>query len=306
MKDIGVVKIHCISELLSPLTHMSGTSGNEALINRENIVDENGVIKSIPVISGNSIRHRMVREPASQYLVNQLELKGKLSIDQANFMFFGGTLKESSLVDNMKVIAELYELFPLYRLLGGSLKNQIVSGSLISLRGMLMCEENRSTINNLLPEGYMIDLKLKSSDHYINDYQYTRGDIRNHKDCDKILEEKKEEEHDKKKKEKTNLMIYNGQTVVTGSIFYHGFILNSVSRKEVGALVHALNQWQETTGNLGGQGRIGHGKIKLNIIIEDSQDFITAQDIPDCIAEYIKHVGENKEKCSEFLNKVFK
>jgi len=299
MKDIGTIKIHCISKSISPLTHMMETAGNESIINKEKIF-YNGNIKSIPVISGNALRHKMIRESGSIYLVNQLELNGKLSIDQANYMFYGGALTESSISENMKVLAGLKELFPLFRLLGGSLRNQIIAGSLIVQRGILICEENKEILNLSLPEKYKMPKEfLKSSEDFIKKYQYTRSDIQKNKDATKIL-------NSDEKKQDTNLMIYSGQCIIPGSLFYHGFILNGISRLEVGALFHSINEWKMSGGVIGGYSRIGHGKINTQFIVEDTKDFIGINDIDNCVLEYINHVHENKEKCVEWLNDNFK
>ena len=87
---------------------------------------------------------------------------------------------------------------------------------------------------------------------------------------------------------------------------YHGFILDGISRKEVGALFLALEKWQESGSFIGGYSRIGHGKLHLNVIVEDSKDFISNNDIDLCIDEYIEHVISYKDKCVEWLNKNFK
>ncbi|MGD8707069.1 MAG: hypothetical protein PVI88_00110 [Nitrosopumilaceae archaeon] len=301
-KDIGTVKVHCVSETLSPLTHMMETAGNESIINREKVI-HNGMEKWIPVLSGNSIRHKLIRDSGMHYLLNACSMRKKIDIKQANFLFYGGGLTESSNSEKMKEIAEMYELFPLVRLLGASLPWQIVAGSLIVFRGKLICEENKHFIYELLPEKFDIDLncQLKSSEDFIHAYQYTRGDITRHKDVVEIVSQD-ELASDKK----TGLMIYNGQCIITGSLFYHGFILNRISRKEVGAFFLSLETWQESGAFLGGYSRIGHGKLKLNVMIEDSKDFISASDIDDCIDEYINHVEVNKAKCIEWLDKNFK
>jgi len=297
MKDIGTVKIHCITEALSPITHMMETAGNESIINKEKVLHNNS-IKSIPVLSGNALRHKLVRESGSFDLIEKLGLLGKLTIDQANYMLYGGSLSESSITENMKNIAELKEYFPLYRLLGGSLKNQIIAGSLIVKRGILICEENKNIINSLLPTDYKIETDLKSSEEFIKNYQYTRSDIQKNKDAEQILKEQKDE--------KTNLMIYNGQCLIPGSMFLHGFVLDNVSKLEIGALFTALNKWKNSGSVIGGYSRIGHGEVKLNLIIEDTKNFIKKEDIIDCIQDYNTHIEENKENCIEWLNKNFK
>lgn len=299
MKQIGTVKIHCISEAMSPITHMMGTAGNEAIINREQILHEN-IVKKIPVLSGNALRHKLVREPGVLYLVKQLDLYGELSIDQANYLFNGGSLTESSSNENMKTIAKMQTLFPLLRLLGGSLRNQVIGGSLFVQRGLLICEENIKTIGKHLPSDYHIpDNKLYSAEHFVSNYQYTRGDADKRKDAAEIIK-------DHKAKEKSNLMIYNGQSIIPGSLFYHGFTLYNVSPLEIGALLHALQIWQNTDGVIGGSARIGHGKLKTSFFTEDWITFFGETiDHAMLVQNYITHVEQNKKECVEWLNDTF-
>lgn len=295
MKDIGTIKIHCISEVLSPLTHMMGIAGNEAIINREKILYKEQ-IRDIPVISGNSLRHKIIRRPGAFYLIENLNLKGKLNADQANFLFTGGSLTESTTTEDMRKISNMQSFFPLFRLLGGSLRNQIIAGSLVTLRGILICEENRSILKSSLPENFNVFEKtLKSSEDFISKYQYTRGDAQKH--CENLEE----------KQEKSNLMIYNGQAVLPGALFYHGFILDKISKLEVGALFNSISIWQENGGFLGGMSRVGHGKIKMSIIIDSEPGFYDNEiDINEEIENYKNHVNNNIDNCIEWLNNCFK
>ena len=295
MKEIGTVKIHCVSEALSIITHMMGVKGNEALINRENILHD-GCIKSVPVLSGNALRHKMIREPGALHLVDALGLRGQLTIDQANFLFTGGSLSESSVTDNLKRIADMQSLFPLLRLLGGSLRNQVIGGSLFVLRGTIICEETRSIVQSSLPEGYLLpEEMLRSCEEFIRPYQYTRGSAEKRPDSAELIKE-----HDAPID--SNLMIYAGESVIPGAIFYHGFVCYNVSRLEIGALLHAFESWQNLGGVVGGYGRIGHGKLKTTLIIEPVIDFFGNDiDIEKSIEDYKDHVKTNASACVIWL-----
>lgn len=299
MQQIGITKIHAISEAMSPISHMMKTSGNEALLHRE-WVSANGRECLIPVISGNALRHACVREPGADYLIEQLGLTGECTIDVANYLDNGGSLTESSTNDNLRKIAELQELFPLSRLLGGCLRNQIISGSLIVHRGYVICEENKHRLNHFLPKAYRLtDSTLKSAECFVSMHQYTRGDAKNRKD---LIKSKKADNE----KDKTNLMIYSGQNLIAGTLFYHGFILRNTSPIEVGALIHSLNQWQASGGVIGGMKRIGHGCLKTDIIVENEKDFF-GQDvnIGDCVNMYIDHVSKKKTEMKDWLFNTF-
>jgi hypothetical protein len=300
MKQIGTCKIHLLSKAVSPITHMMGVSGNESIINREKILHDN-IVKDIPVLSGNALRHRMIREPGAMELVEKCGLMGKLSIEQANYLFTGGSLTESSTTDNIKIIAEMQEAIPLYRLLGGSLKNQVIGGSLFVSRGLLVCEENKKTIKKLssydLPEDTLL-----SSQHFVGSYQYTRGDAGKMKDASKIMRGITEEDL----KVSSNLMIYNGQSIIPGSLFYHNLVLYNVSPIEVGAALHCLDLWQNNGGTVGGSARIGHGKLKTDYWVEGLEDwFGTEYSIEQVKADYIQSIENNKEKIKKWLFEAF-
>jgi hypothetical protein len=300
MNTVKTCKIHCLSEALSPITHMMGVSGNESIINRESVL-YNGVIRQIPVLSGNALRHKMIREPGALHLVKACDLEGKLNIDQANYLFNGGSLTESSTTptENLRRIAEMQELLPLIRLLGGSLTNQVVGGSLIVERGILVCEENRENIRKMLPTDFELPKqRLRSSEDFIDQYQYTRGDAQRRNDAALLLEEKGSDE--------TNLMIYSGQSVVPGAVFYHGFILQNVSPLEIGALLNALNGWESLGGTIGGSARIGHGRLQTRFWMELGEDLHgSGLDTGELVAAYRGHCEASKEKIVDWLMSAF-
>jgi hypothetical protein len=273
-----------------------GTSGNEAIINRESVLFD-GSVRQVPVLSGNAIRHRMIREPGALHLIKTCELEGKLNLDQANFLFNGGNLTESSPTENIAKIGEMQELIPLIRLLGGSLRNQVIGGSLIAGRGILVCEENRETIEKMLPDNFELpEIRLRSCEDFIDQYQYTRGDARKRKDANLIVDEVDSDG--------TNLMIYSGQSVITGAMFYHQFILQNVSTLEIGALLNSLYEWDEAGATIGGSARIGHGKLQTYFLIE--VDLGNKKKEPkELITAYKKHCEKNKEKISDWLLNTF-
>ncbi len=285
--------LHLIIETLSPLTHMMGVNGNEALINREAIIYD-GKICHVPAISGNALRHRLIRENGAYYIIGACNLAGKMNIDQLNYLFNGGSLVESSVSTNIKRIAEMQEVLPLYRLLGGCLRNQIVAGSLHMGRGMLVCRENVERINKLIPEEFCVDKNIFPAERYVDQYQYTRGDAEKMKDIDFFAAI--DELNTGEEKGKSNLMIFNGQSIVTGAMFYCEIVLQNVSDLELGAALHCLNRWN---GFIGGQGSRGHGKCKGYLLGIDPVESLRL------IGEYTAHVQSNKDKIIKWLFESF-
>lgn len=268
------------------MTHMKGVEGNEALIAREPVDTLVGK-RWVPYLSANAIRHRCAREPGSLWLIDQIGMKGKLSLKQLNFMLHGGNLTDSTGREDTGRIAEMQTLFPLLRLMGGALPDQILKGSLQAMRGLLVCEENRPHFR--FPDGFTLPSEsLKPAENYVEDYQYTRGDAA-----------KSPEWYDESTRDpeaKSNLMIFAGQQVIRGAVFSHGFQIPHGSRLEYGCLLHAISLWQLQGGTVGGMASKGHGRLSTSILGE--ADFTA-------IAEYEEHVKANAEACRAWLDKVF-
>jgi hypothetical protein len=172
-------KIHCLSTAVSPITHGRGSEGNETVIARRPIVTPTGV-RWVPVLSGNAMRHKAVREPGARFLVERWGLEGKLSMRQLNFLFHGGTLSESTARQDPASIARLHRLFPLLRLIGGSLPDAILPGSLHVLEGVLCCRETypilRSIAAGIGAAGMDVPANLRPAETFVDSMQYVRMD----------------------------------------------------------------------------------------------------------------------------------
>lgn len=270
------------------MTHMKGVEGNEALIARQPVDTPSGK-RLVPYLSGNALRHRMVREPGGLWLIDRLGLKGKLSLKQLNFLIHGGNLTDSTGREDTARIADMQRLLPLLRLLGGALPDQILKGSLLMWQGSLVCEENRERLP--LPDGFDWPTQtLKPSEHFVEGYQYTRGDGA-----------KRPEWYDEATRDpeaKSNLMIFSGQQVIPGAVFLHGFDIPHGSTLELGCLMHAIALWQAEGGSVGGMASKGHGRLVTSQLGGD--------DPAEAIAAYIAHVDANAEACRAWLEKVFR
>lgn len=298
MKQIGTCKIHFLSEAVAPVTHMGGVSGNEAVLNREKVVHGNKVA-DVPVLSGNALRHKLIREPGAMHLVDVCGLRGELNIDQANFMFTGGSLTESATSDNIPLISEMQSVSPLFRLLGGSLRNQVVGGSLYVSRGILACEENRTTIEKMCPVALDGLDNMLPAQSFVSSRQYTRGDAAHMKDADEIIDDIEDAKD-------SNLMIYSGESVIQGAVFYHNMTLYNVSSLEAGAALNAVHRWYNSGSTIGGSARIGHGELDTVIMSDGLVDwFGSLKDPAELVADYCKHAEENADAFKLWLNKAF-
>ncbi len=301
--------LHLLSEALSILSHSSGVQGNESIVARESVLYGDRVVK-VPFLSGNAIRHRCIREPGAHWLVEQIGLYGKLTIDQANYLFNGGSLTESSVSDNLGTIAKMQSLFPLMRLLGGSLRNQVIGGSLFVGRGLLVCQENKGRIAKHLPPEFLAGVgDLRSAETFLTGYQYTRADPRGEADAGTMIANGTIEGDMfsvPKEEPSTTRMIYAGQGIVPGAVFYHQLVCENVSLVELGALYWSLEQWAKKGGTIGGMARVGHGKLKTAVLLEDAESFFGDKFEPaDLVALYLQHVDAHKDECRDWLNSTF-
>lgn len=276
------ITIQCLSEAVSFITHMSGTVGNEAIVAREPVHTSRGLML-VPFLSGNAMRHRAVREPGAMWLIDRYGLRGSLSLQQLNFLLHGGNLMQSNAHENTRRIAEMHRCWPLLRLCGGSLPDQILSGSLHVWRGTLVCEENRDSLSKTI--GHLPEQRLLSFEQFTSGYQYTRGDAKKRG----IVAETEDDS--------TNLMIYSGQAVTRGAVFHHGFVLNHASDLELGCLLLSLRLWQSQGGTIGGNARLGHGRLQLTIISDLDQDTLVDQ--------YVQHVDSVKADSIQWLQDAF-
>lgn len=283
-------QIQALSEALSPISHMRGVEGNEGIVAREPVVTPSGV-RYVAHLSGNAIRHRAIREPGAMFLIDEWNLAGKLSMSQLNFLLHGGNLTEGGGRENTAKIADMERLFPLVRILGGSLPSQILAGSLIAWRGTLVCEENRQRIGRLVPDGWFIPNRLRPAESFIDSTQYTRGDAG--KTASSLV-------RDGGAEISSNLMIFSGQCVLAGAIFLHGFVLQNVSDLELGALLLALRLWQGRGGTVGGQSARGHGRLKTSLSIAPD-----GVDEDAVVSAYVAHVRAVKDEAIAFLNTCF-
>jgi len=287
------VRIICYSETVSPITHMAGVVGNEAIIKREQLASGQWV----PSITGNALRHRCVRETGARYLVDALGLSGELSLPQLAFLFNGGSLTESTGREDTKKIADLQRLFPLLRLLGGSLPDQILSGTLIATSGLLVCEENRSRLSGLLPDEWSLPVdRLRDAEAMVGTYQYVRGVPT--KTCPDLV--RGEDELDARgagKDGKSQQMIFSGQCVNPGAAFVHGFLAPSSTALDIGCLLHSLALWQQAGGTVGGSAAKGHGRLSTYVHCD--------QPIYGCVERYQEHVEQCKQECVDWLTAAF-
>lgn len=267
--------IHLLLTAAEPITHMMGIRGNVAVLNRETVLCDEKPPVSVPVLSGNALRHALMREPAANILIDDLGIRSNVSFALADMLYHGGALTGGKTL-NGEGIRDFCKSIPFIRLFGGSFPGNIIAGILHVGRAILVCDETREAIRRL--SGFDIGDNAPSCEDCIGEYQYTRG-------CEDV------DEDDRR-------MIYTGECVLRGSRFYSRVYLEDcASRLEVGCLFAALRAADHV---IGGSGRCGHGLLDIRYACDYSADYIDA-----CIDEYRRNTRENAAGVTDMLNELF-
>ena len=93
-------------------------------------------------------------------------------------------------------------------------------------------------------------------------------------------------------------MIYEGETVIAGSKFYHNFIIDSDNTRLLGCLLHAM---RNSNHSVGGMGRIGHGELS----IQWASEGVTMEQENDLISDYERFTKESAPVVKDALNDIF-
>lgn len=243
--------IHIISTALSPITHMHGTAGNVALLQREAVIDAFGKVCSVPCLSGNALRHALVRVPAARFMCETVGMQ-PMCYQLADLLFHGGRLTKANPL-TASGTKDLLKCVPFLALLGGALPGQILQGCLKVSRGLLICKEAADIIERR--SGVRIS-GVGGAESYVGSYLYTRGAEENNPEAI------------------ADRMIYEGECVRAGAKFYHTITVESDEPLVIGCLLKALT---DASKDIGGMGRIGHGELHLEWFcdeIDDAQHYI--------------------------------
>lgn len=276
--------IDLMLEAVSPITHMSGTEGNEAVLMREPVVS-GGVVCHVPVLTGNALRHRALRSSGYLWMIAHLGMDAALTTAQANFLINGGAVSKSTRDADLKTIDRGVALIPLIRVLGGSLPDQIVPGRLKAGRGVMACRENHPRLASMFGDWMDGIGTLRSAGDFVGPYQYTRGDASRYVSTPPI------------EGDGSNLMIFSGEQVMSGAVFFSRMWLRRPTELQAGAMLHALRQWD---GTLGGQSARGHGRFDVSLRVSPDVD---ADGLVD---QYLEYVDSHGDDIKDWLSEVFK
>ena len=144
---------------LTSISHIGESYGINAKLRREKVVQPDGSVEEVPIISGNSLRG-ILRDRGMLHMLRCLgygvdEETGKvrgLSLAAFYFLFSGGALTKVSGrgldVDQARCWRDL---IPLVAIFGGAMGNQIMPGKVNVGKAIPICRETA----HLIPERFL-------------------------------------------------------------------------------------------------------------------------------------------------------
>lgn len=244
---------------LSSICHNGGEkNGVVTQLRREKFIQPNGRVVEVPVISGNSVRGKMRDIAAVEILTKSPGVKVKVDGDSFNLLFSGGSLESTGEAGvNIEKVRQLRADIPMLSVLGCSVGNIILPGKLDMGKMIPIAKETL----HLIPAKYHGEGEIKSVWDYCQVEMNTRKDDRKDENLREFLNME-----ELVKKENPTQMMYHTETIAAGTRFYWRVCLRDTSDVETGAFLSTLQKWSEQASQVGGNGRIGHGALKLDLI----------------------------------------
>ena len=269
---------------ISSISHNGGEkNGTIVQLRREKFVQPNGKVVEIPVISGNSIRGKLRDLAAIDILTKKDGIKVQVDADSFNLLFSGGSL-ESVGEKNLDIekVRQLRKDIPMLSVLGCSIGNVILPGKVDIGKMIPICKETL----HLIPEKFHGTEEIKTIWEYCQVEMNTRRD-----------DTKDENKREFIKPEfltadlRGGQMMYHTETLVAGTRFYWKVCLRDTTDIETGAFLSILQSWANQSSQVGGNGRVGHGRLKVDL----TETSVIDSEIEFKNSDFVTYIDKAKE-----------
>lgn len=280
---------------ISSISHNGGErNGTIVQLRREKFVQKKGNVVEIPVISGNSIRGKIRDLAAIEILTKNDGVKVQVDADNFNLLFSGGSLESTGGKQlDVEKVRQMRKDIPMLSVLGCSIGNVILPGKVDIGKMIPICKETL----HLIPE------KFHGSEEIKTIWEYCQVEMNTRKDDTK---DENKREFIKKESLTDDLrggqMMYHTETLVAGTRFYWKICLRDTTDIETGAFLSILQSWSNQSSQVGGNGRVGHGRLKVDLTetsVIDSEIEFTNSDF----VTYIDKAKESKKDVTNYFEK---
>lgn len=311
---------------LTSISHIGDTFGVNAKLRREKVVQEDGTVEEVPMISGNSMRG-ILRDRGMLHMLRVLgygvdeesgEVDG-LSREAFYFLFSGGELKKTKKRSiDIDEARRWREAIPLVALFGGAMGNQIMPGKCKIGKAIPICTETA----HVLP-GRFINDSLQSIWDYCQEEAYTRKDDEKDENLRQLIKPEvrallETEQREERKVRGTTKevagdtgqkiqMRYFVETLAAGTPLFWDITLDDVNDLEFEAFAVALAEFGKMP-YIGGKSGTGLGKVAIefdNWISVEPRTAPKGEDIDLPLgSRYMEHLREHGGEIRELLGSL--
>lgn len=241
--------------------------------------DRLAVVAEVPQIQTNSLRHQMVREPGWLHLFGFLGLRetapgqGPVPAGVEAMFYNGGNIASGAKqpTNVFGLSARIRELYPLLDLIGGVTDSFDIGEGRLQMASWLVCRENAEALRRI--DGLDSPLLDVSVYEMMDDMTITRhaGQVGQ------------------------GQMIVGFETLCAGAQVVVRCSLSPFARPEThGALVTALEAWEDNDGTVGGQAARGFGHCTMEYLKKHSWG-------NDCLAAYLQFLEDHQDEIRDGL-----
>jgi CRISPR type IV-associated protein Csf2 len=322
---MSILNFEGIMTAQTSISHIGDTFGINARLRREKVIQPDGQVEEVPIISGNAIRG-ILRDRGMFHMLKALgyglnektgEVSG-LSLAAFYFLFSGGVLTSKGGNAGLDVDEgrRWRNLIPLVAIFGGAMGNQIMPGKLRCGKAIPICKETA----HLIPDRYVSGAE-QSIWEMVQEEAYTRRDdeknenlriliapaVRGLLEADAAAKRAKRGTDDEKAGE-TGLhqqMRYYIETLAAGTRLFWDMVLDDATPLEYDALCVTLLEFARYP-YIGGKSGVGHGKVAINFdkwVQIDPRIAPVGSEVDVTIGtRYLNHLKENGAAMREVID----
>lgn len=268
--------------LVSAMHHGQGVDGNVSLFRTGRFI-VHGEVVDLPYLSGNALKHTLIREPGVRHMLRVLEVPdGSLGKPAIHLLFSGGALSTKGSSVSLAQYRDLCELVPILALVGGAVGNYMLESAISVGDARPVCDEHgcRIPVKDLLDAGLIEPEEVERPVGHLMDMQMgTRHDPLRSRSVAKLLtaEEQKLLVEDKSKalatreagdhagKGDSQQMLYERQVMAAGAKLHSRIYTRDLTEMEEAALWSAVGEWLRRP-FLGANSSVGNGEATLRIL----------------------------------------
>jgi hypothetical protein len=284
------------AKALSSIAHGGETLGTVTHLRRESFLLPDGRVEQVPVISGNAWRG-LLRDVGAELVWEALGCP-ELPLPVVATLWSGGALQKTSREEMLSGarLARLRALVPQLMVLGGVGGGRIIEGALSVGKLVPICQETAHAVPARYaqpPLPRLVDL--------VQDEEYSRVDDTARPgvagQAAAAAEQATDDQDDDQDQREPGglLMRYGVETLAAGTRLHVWLALRDATAAQHAFVADLLARWagpDGTAGHVGGRGRIGHGRLALDLVEQVVADRDRGPEDPDWRGPLTRHRDE--------------